>query len=185
MPVLFLIGPRGSGKSLAAARLAETFSCRVRDTDQMVVQAHGGSIADIVAEKGWNAFRAMEKAALIQAAAQMAGDARAPGIVSLGVIATGGGIVLDAENRRLMRETGIVAYLSSPAEVLIARLAALPEDPSRPPLSPLAMTDEVRAVLQEREPLYRETAHHVIDACQEPDALARALHTLFPSRTPS
>lgn len=174
MRPLFLIGPRGSGKTLAAARLAETASCRALDTDAMI-QANGRNIADIVAEEGWTAFRALEKEILTLAVAEILARPDAPG-----VIATGGGIVLDKANRDLMRASGVVAYLCAPADVLIARLeAAKNASASRPPLSGLSLADEVRAVLQEREPLYRETAHHVIDAGREPDDVARDLAALL------
>lgn len=180
MSPLFLIGPRGSGKTLAAARLAETLACRACDTDAMI-QAKGRSIAEIVAREGWAAFRAMEKEALALAVAEMTAAPGAPG-----VIATGGGIVLDEANRELMRASGVVAYLSAPAETLIARLeAAQSALSSRPPLSGLALADEVRAVLREREPLYRATAHHVIDAGRDPDMVCRDLHTLLTIGAPS
>lgn len=173
MGILFLIGPRASGKTLAAALLAKEYACPCCDTDQLVVAAAGKSVAEIVAEEGWPAFRAAEKAALVEAVARM-GAAPA----TTGVVATGGGIVLDPENRAFMRASGVVAYLTTSPDELIGRLLRSRDKSSRPPLSGLSFEDEVRSVMAEREPLYRETAHHMIDASLPPVRVARLLHDI-------
>ena len=172
MGVLFLIGPRGSGKTLAANLLGSAYACPTCDTDQLVVEAAGKSIAAIVAGEGWPGFRAREKAALVAAFERMA-------VHPHSVVATGGGIVLDPENRAFMRRSGRVAYLEAPVEVLLERLTKARCDAFRPALSSLSFSDEMRAVLAERGPLYRETAHQGVDATLEPEVLARALHEIL------
>ena len=178
MGILFLIGPRASGKTLAAKLLGAMYACRTCDTDRLVLAAEGRSIADIVAEEGWEVFRAVEKKVLAEAARRMTADVGTPA-----VIATGGGVVLDQENRELMREAGTVAYLNAPADVLISRLTRVFQGPdsgeiSRPPLTNLDFADEIRATLTARDPLYRETAHHIVNAALEPEIIAGMLHDI-------
>ncbi len=152
MRSVFLIGPRGSGKSSVARLLAARLSLPARDTDILAEQAAGMSVADFVAAKGWPAFRELERAALLEAAALG------------GVIATGGGIVLLPENRAFMREQGRVFYLRAPLRVLSARLARTPRPDLRPALTTLDPEVELAAVLAERAPLYETAAHYVVDA---------------------
>ncbi|SBV91179.1 Shikimate kinase [uncultured delta proteobacterium] len=169
MGILFLIGPRGSGKTLMASILAQKHGCRTCDTDALIREKTGKSVADIVAEGGWPAFRALEKAALAEAVARMR-EGGGPA-----VIATGGGIVLDPENRERMRAEGVVAYLAAPPNVLARRLPPPQNDPSRPSLTNLPPEQEIARVLQEREPLYRAAAHHVVDAARPPESVAAIL----------
>ena len=171
MGILFLIGPRGSGKTLAASLLERDHGCRTCDTDALIREKTGKTVAGIVAEGGWPAFRALEKAALEEAVERMRLFPESPA-----VIATGGGIVLDPENRDRMRKEGVVAYLSAPASVLAARLAPPGDDPSRPSLTGLSPEREMAGVLEERGPLYRETAHYSIDATLPPEEVAAILH---------
>lgn len=171
MGVLFLVGPRGSGKSRAAGILESRHGCRSVDTDALILAKTGKSIADIVASEGWPAFREHEKEALRNAHALAA----LPG-GRFGVVATGGGIVLDASNRVFMRENGCVAYLAASPETLIDRLANARDVANRPALSELSFEEETRAVLKAREPLYREAAHHCIDAALPADTVARMLY---------
>ncbi|MCC8194748.1 MAG: shikimate kinase AroL [Deltaproteobacteria bacterium] len=171
MAILFLIGPRGSGKTVAATLLERDHGCRACDTDVLIRERSGKTVAEIVNEGGWPAFRALEKAALLEAVNRMRDAGGSPA-----VIATGGGIVLDPENRRCMREHGVVAYLAAPAAVLAGRLEPPRNDPSRPSLTGLPPEEEMARILREREPLYREAAHHVVDATMTPDSVARTLY---------
>lgn len=125
------------------------------DTDALLVRAFGESITDFVAREGWAAFRHREQQALRTASAPNT------------VLATGGGCILDADNRTFMREQGCVMYLHAPASALVARLQAQPLADQRPSLTGADMCAEVEAVLAEREPLYRATAHTVVDADRE------------------
>lgn len=174
MHILFLVGPRGSGKTSIARLLAAKHGCREVDTDRLVFSKTGRSVAEIVAEGGWPAFRQHESEALREAAA-MAADSPA----RFGVVATGGGIVLDAANRAFMREKGKVAYLAAPPEVLVARLARSANAAQRPPLSGLSFEEEIRAVARERDPLYREAAHLIVNASLPTETVVRVLSETF------
>ncbi|WP_256740945.1 shikimate kinase AroL, partial [Cronobacter sakazakii] len=87
------------------------------------------------------------------------------------VVATGGGMVLRDENREFMRAHGVVIYLNVPVEVLAQRLEAFPEAGQRPTLTGKPVTEEIADVLAVRDALYRECAHHVIDAADAPTVI--------------
>ncbi|WP_167941036.1 shikimate kinase AroL [Desulfobaculum xiamenense] len=153
---VYLVGLRASGKTSLGRALAKRLGREFLDTDELVRQAAGRDVADIVAEGGWESFRRMEREALRGIAA----DAGA-------VVATGGGIVLDAENRAFMRAGGPVFYLMADVALLMSRLAVDPAEGQRPALTDLSPEDEMRATLAEREPLYLDAATFVLRA-QDP-----------------
>lgn len=153
MPHLFLIGPRASGKTTLAALLARELCLPCCDMDERIVQKAGVSIADMVQEHGWEAFRALETQVLTELCAEEAQ-----------VVATGGGVVLAAGNRELLKATGLTLYLQADAGVLLARLEQAPLEDQRPALSDLPLKRELETTLQEREPLYTASADVVLDA---------------------
>ncbi len=164
---IFMVGARASGKTTLGRLLAARLGYQFFDTDQYLLETLGVSVAEIVAQEGWEGFRSREAAAL----RAVAGPST--------VVATGGGMVLLEANRTFMRESGVVLYLHAPAAVLAARLVADPRAAQRPSLTGRPVSEEVAAVLVEREPLYRECATHVLDAANSPEAiLAEALRLL-------
>lgn len=174
MAVIFLVGGRGAGKTTVGRALARHLGCAFTDTDQFLCERAGMSVADMVAAGGWGGFRARECAALREAAAIAA---RAP---DGAVIATGGGIVLDAGNRSFLRASGVVFWLSLPPEAAAARLAASPLAAQRPSLTGKSMLEEVREVLAARAPLYAACAHHTVDAAASPPEVCAAVLRLLP-----
>jgi shikimate kinase len=154
MPLLTLIGYRGCGKSTVASLLAERLGCGWRDADVVLEAAVGASIATLIASHGEAAFRDAEARILESELA-----------VFDGVVATGGGVILRAANRLLLREVfRPVIWLSAPVAVVRQRLAADPTTAARrPTLSGGDPLDEVAAAVVEREPLYRECADHAVD----------------------
>ena len=148
---LFLIGPRGCGKTTVGMALADSLNRRFVDTDQFNM-----TVAEIVEREEWAGFRARETAALEAVTAPST------------VIATGGGIILTEFNRHFMQNNGIVVYLCAPVSVLVNRLQAAPEEDLRPTLTGKPLSEEVQEVLEERDALYREVAHIIIDATNEP-----------------
>jgi len=123
------------------------------------------TVAQMVATAGWEYFRNCENDALRETAELLADG---------GVIATGGGMVLRAENRTFMRAAGRVFFLFAPAELLAARLAADPQSDLRPPLADEAATDS-----SARETLYREAAHHTLDAVCQPEKICRKISSII------
>jgi 3-dehydroquinate synthase len=122
---LFLLGLPGSGKTTTVRLVANLLGWNFVDTDELIVQRAGRSVAAIFADDGEPAFRELESKALVEAA----GMERA-------VIATGSGIVGRAANRALMAQTGWRVALEVTPSVALARLtrAELSGDASERPL---------------------------------------------------
>ena len=165
MPAIFLIGARAAGKTTLGGLLAARLGLPFFDCDALLLEKSGLTVAEIVAREGWPGFRRRESELLRDLTAGL--EAGEKGAFSR-VIATGGGVVLDAANRALLRACGLVFFLKAPAKVLAARLLAAPEAAQRPSLSTLAPQREIAAILRERAPLYREAARHTIDAARPP-----------------
>lgn len=161
--IIFLVGARAAGKTTVGRRLARDLAKEFVDTDLYLGEIHRITVAEIVAKEGWEGFRRKESAALRAASV--------PGRV----IATGGGMVLAEHNRDFMRANGLVFYLSAPAEVLGARLAADPKAAQRPSLTGRSVVEEVAQVIAEREALYRGAAHHVINAAEAFETVIEAI----------
>lgn len=148
-PHLALVGLSGTGKSSLTPLLAARRGLVAVDLDERIERRSGRSVADVFAEQGEPAFRALESLELADA---LAGPPA--------VIATGGGVVVDAANRALIRECCEVVWLRTTLETLIARLRASQQE--RPLLAGDAETT-LRRLAEEREALYMEVATHVID----------------------
>ncbi|QSZ67569.1 bifunctional shikimate kinase/shikimate dehydrogenase [Methanofollis aquaemaris] len=133
-----LIGYRGTGKSTVGRILADRLGLPFYDTDAMVEARAGRSIPAIFAGEGEEGFRALECAVV----ADLAGVD--------GIVATGGGAVLDPANVAALRRGGRVVLLEADAETIAERTTGS----DRPPLTPLPLTDEVAALLARRRPYY-------------------------------
>jgi shikimate kinase len=166
--LLFLIGPRGSGKSTVGRALGHRLGWSFVDADEHLEAAAGRSIADIFQIEGEAGFRDRESAVLTHLCRKQNH-----------VIATGGGIVLRPGNRNLLKQSGFVAWLRTTPEAAFARMQADPTTASRRPnLTTAGGLEELRAVIAAREPLYRETADFAIDTeALSPEALADAILT--------
>ena len=157
---IFLIGPRGSGKTSLGTVLAQKLGFSFTDTDDLVRAEAGLDVAGIVAVEGWEGFRRRESVALRSAARLRS------------VTATGGGMVLDPANRAFMRTSGLVLYLRVPLEELHRRLTADLKPGQRPSLTGKEPLEELAGVLAEREPLYREAAHIIVEAARPLEEIA-------------
>jgi shikimate kinase len=146
-----LIGLMGAGKSAVTRVLGERLAVGAADLDDMIVADQGRSITEIFEHEGEAAFRRREGEFL---EAVLAAGVR--------VLACGGGIVTDARNRELLRRHCRVVWLRVPALRAAARLAG--QTASRPMLAGRDPAVRLGELLDEREPLYRETAHHEVDA---------------------
>jgi shikimate kinase len=146
---VFLVGMMGAGKTTLGKALAQKLGLEFVDMDRVLVERTGVAVATIFEIEGEQGFRKRESAALAEVAAH---DDR--------VVATGGGAVLAAENRALMRASGTVVYLRARLEHLWERTR---HDTSRPLLATPDPRGTLERLLGERDPLYREAAHLVVD----------------------
>lgn len=146
---LILVGLPGSGKSTIGRQLARRLNVPFTDSDHVIEQRIGCSIRDYFEREGETAFRDIEEAVLQELTEH-----------AQGVLATGGGAVLRAVNRKRLHEAGQVIYLRSTPEEVFKRVR---NDANRPLLQvgdPLA---RLRSLYEQRDPLYRETSHFVIE----------------------
>jgi shikimate kinase len=151
---IFLIGPRGCGKTSVGIALARRLGCGFSDTDHALVEAVGMEIAEYVAEQGWEAFRDRETQTLGRVAAAGADEGG-------WVIGCGGGIVLRPRNREILA-TGITLYLRTSVQTLADRLAKDLNEAQRPSLTGRPVVEEVRDVLAERAELYEGCADAIL-----------------------
>ncbi|MDR1856770.1 MAG: shikimate kinase AroL [Desulfovibrio sp.] len=172
---VFLVGPRASGKTTIGGMLAEALGTPFLDADGILQREAGESVAGIVAREGWEGFRLREAATLADIVSKGPADA---------VVATGGGIVLNEGNRRLMRASGRVFFLDVPPEELRRRLGADPLAAQRPPLAGGDPVDEVALVLAERLPLYRAACHHAVDGAAPAEAVCLRIRELLARPAP-
>jgi shikimate kinase len=173
MTNVVLIGYRGAGKTTVGQLLAARLGLSFVDTDALVAQRAGRSIADIFAESGEAAFRDLE-ADVIQAVAAQAGI----------VLSAGGGAVLRDENVRALRACGAVFWLTADADTLWARMRADPASAQqRPRLTEHDGIEEVRKLLVGREGAYACCAHHRIDvAARTPEQVVEAIEQVLRAR---
>ena len=149
-PNLFFIGPMGAGKSTIGRRTAELLDLPFFDLDHEIEEHCGATIPIIFDVEGEAGFRRRETAALADFAVRS-------GIA----VATGGGAVLAAENRRCLREHGFVVFLEATIDEQIARLA---RDRKRPLLAAPDRRERLEQLAAVRAPLYREIADLTVPA---------------------
>jgi shikimate kinase len=139
----------GCGKTTVGRQLARQLGLRFVDSDTEIERRLGVSIRDFFAQKGEAAFRDIEQEVI---------DAltRQPDTV----LATGGGAVLRQANRDALHEHTQVFYLRSSPDELSRRLR---HDTRRPLLQVADPLRRLRELYRERDPLYRRTAHFVIE----------------------
>ena len=148
---IVLMGFMGTGKSEVGRRLAQRLGRAFVDTDQLVEERAGKRVAAIFADDGEPAFRALERAAVADAAGRGAT-----------IIAVGGGAVLDPENVRSLREAGMLVHLTARPEIILRRVG---DTKHRPLLrdDPKAAVDRL---LAERGPVYTDAADITIDTSE-------------------
>lgn len=150
---LVLIGGRACGKTSVGKALAAALDRPLVDLDEVLVAQAGCSIAELVAASGWPEFRRREKA-LVEHYARLSGQ----------VLAPGGGVVLDPENVKNLRDHGLVIWLMADPATLGERLSGdRGSQAFRPSLTGADPVAEMAKVLAAREPLYRAAAHLTID----------------------
>ncbi len=139
----------GSGKSTVGRQLARRLNLDFVDSDQVLEQRLGCTIAQFFAREGENAFRDLEQEVI----AELTERASC-------VLSTGGGAILREANRERLRLRTSTVYLHSAPEEVFRRLRY---DQTRPLLQVPDPLARLRELYAERDPLYRETAHFVIE----------------------
>ncbi|HEU5339452.1 MAG TPA: shikimate kinase AroK [Sulfuricaulis sp.] len=159
---LFLIGPMGAGKSTIGRHLAELLNKDFRDSDSEIEKRTGAGIPLIFEIEGETGFRARESSILDDLTR-----------LSNTVLATGGGAVLSEDNRKILRERGVVVYLHAPLETLLQRTR---RDRHRPLLQTADRRRTLEDILKAREPVYRQAADMVIETShRSPVSVAREI----------
>lgn len=149
---IILVGARGAGKTTIGHALARNLDLPFYDTDRLLEEYLGEPIVQFWGREGESCFRKKESEVVCKLPK-----------LSPGVVATGGGVVLDQGNRECLRENGTVFYISLRPESLLSRLQNAWG--SRPRLmSHLSLEEEVREVLLHREPIYKEVSHYIVNA---------------------
>lgn len=148
MKNLVLIGMAGSAKSTTGRMLAKKTNMPFFDTDEVYVSYFGESISDTFARLGEEEFRKRETAI-----ATMLGKADGA------VIACGGGIVLREENMIALKRNAVVVLLTASPEEIYARVSRN----GRRPLLRDGGIEKVKAMMSEREPLYKKYADITVD----------------------
>jgi shikimate kinase len=141
---LILVGPMGAGKTCIGSQLATHFGLHMLDVDHEIERSCGTTVTTIFEREGESGFRVREREMLAEL---LAGD----GVL----IATGGGAVLDAGNRALLRDRGFVIYLQVSVEQQLDRLT---HDNSRPLLARPDRERVLHDLAAVRSPLYAEVA---------------------------
>ena len=146
---IILVGPMGAGKTTIGRQLAKKLSKEFYDSDHEIEKHTGADISLIFELEGEEGFRKRESQLLKE-------------IVSNKniVLSTGGGAVLDPENRKLLSDNGIIIYLKSTAEKLYRRIA---DDKRRPLIQTDDRLNKIKKILEEREPLYQSLANEIIE----------------------
>ena len=142
----------GSGKSTVGRHLARRLRMRFVDSDSEIEARIGTSIREWFARHGEAAFRDLEQDVIEELCAL-------EGVV----LATGGGAVLRPSNRDALHSRSHVLYLRSTPEEIFRRLR---HDTHRPLLQVDDPLSRLRELFRERDPLYRRTAHFVIEGAR-------------------
>ena len=141
---VYLIGPMGSGKTTIGQRLAIMLDLEFLDNDHELEEQTGASVNLIFDLEGEEGFRKRETAMLRKLTAR-----------KNVLIATGGGTILESENRDLLKESGLVVYLQTSVSQQIRRLS---RDKTRPLLQSSNREEKLARLAKERNPLYQELA---------------------------
>jgi shikimate kinase len=147
---IFLVGPMGSGKTTIGKMVAEKLGLEFHDCDQDLEKSTGASVNLIFDVEGETGFRERETH-LLQEISELKGM----------LVATGGGVVTRAENRKILRRSDLVIWLKTSIHQQIERLS---HDKSRPLLQTADREETLNKLALERDPLYREVADIVFES---------------------
>lgn len=149
---IYLIGLMGAGKTTVGRLLAKSLGMPFYDSDKAIEDVTGVDIATIFEFEGEKGFRIRENKMIKELT----------GLNDV-VLATGGGVILDEENRARLKENGFVVYLQCSVERIVDRTS---RNSQRPLLNVDNPKEKIQAILNERESLYLSCADCVIDSGQ-------------------
>ena len=160
---IFLVGPMGAGKTTIGKPLADLLGLPFIDVDTEIEARAGANIPWIFDMEGEQGFRDRESKVLTA----LVSDKQPK------VIATGGGIVLSADNRAILKRSGLVVYLSATLEQLVERTR---RDKTRPLLQVDDRESVIKQLIEKRSPLYNQVADLVFPSgSTQPLRLAKKL----------
>jgi shikimate kinase len=163
-PRVVLVGPMGAGKTTVAGLLGSAWGLPVRDTDADIEASSGREISDIFVESGEDHFRELEARAVATALSEHDG-----------VLALGGGAVLRPETRDLLTGATVV-FLRVGLSDAVKRVGL---GVGRPLLLG-NVRSRIKALLDERTPVYESVATHVVDTDgRAPDEVAAEIQELL------
>jgi shikimate kinase len=145
---LFLIGPMGAGKTTVGRQLAESYHKDFADSDHEIQHRTGVDIPTIFEFEGESGFRQREGAVIDDLTSRQ-------GVV----LATGGGVIMGKQNRKLLTARGVVIYLHCSVQQQYERTH---RDKNRPLLSTADPMNKLSELMAERDPLYREIADIIV-----------------------
>lgn len=158
-----LIGMRGSGKSTVGRELADRLGrtsskpCSFVDTDELIRQRTGRTIAQVFRDSGEAEFRRLEREVIAEMVASP------PDVISVG-----GGAIMDGANVKALQEVATVVWLVASPDVLWVRLQNdATTTTSRPPLTDKKGLEELRLVLEERTCDYEQAAEFCVDTADK------------------
>ena len=146
---IFIIGPMGSGKTTIGRQIAKSLNMEFIDSDHEIEKRTGVDIPFIFEKEGESGFRKREHEIIHELCTQT--DI---------VLATGGGAVIDSDNRSALKGNGIVIYLQTPVAELLKRTS---RDKNRPLLQTEDPKAKLEKLMQEREGFYKEVSDLIID----------------------
>lgn len=146
MKAIYLTGFMGAGKTSIGKELAKTLELPVIDTDEFIEEKVGKTIRSIFNESGETVFRTYEREYLQQLPTDNV------------IITTGGGIVIQEENRKWMKLHGLVIYLHCDFHIILERL----KTDTKRPLLDFQQIHNTASLFERRLPLYKE-AHYTIN----------------------
>src|SRR3569833_2454210 len=146
---IFLVGLMGSGKTTIGRALAKKLNKRFVDSDHEIEARTGASIPLIFEIEGEKGFRQRE--------AEIIRELTARNDI---VLATGGGAILNAENRAFLKERGTVIYLRASVNSILQRTS---HDKNRPLLQPADTRKRIEELARQREPYFREVADIIVE----------------------
>lgn len=166
---IILIGLMGCGKTTVGKELSKKTGMPLLDMDSVIEEQIGKPIADIFRDEGEAHFRALETA-LLRYLESEEGSL----FCRNSIISTGGGVVIREENREILRRLGFTVWLSVDVNILISRTM---RNNNRPLLRRPDREEVLNQLLEQRSPLYEETAHLKLDSSHlDIPAVVREVH---------